>query len=597
MCNRHSSYPAAIARGNASWLATALALAVALALPAQARDQSSLGDLKITADRVPDWHHLDHLPLDTASWSVTNVPCGNASYIRSAIRSAQLNTVVQLAASCTYVFATSSPFLLDKSRVVLRGAGPGSTILEFQHNDSTAIVLGLIGWPRNQVFGEARSWTDGYALGDRVLSVASTSGLRIGAWVRLRANNEPDWHSNARNGYSAKLVCVGSSGTDSCASLSSSQVKLDWPLNSVFTQGGQVLERVTGHFVEFAGIENLRIQHSTPDRIESYRPRIEIEDCHECWVTSTSVGDAGNSHISISDSSRVLMRGNDFGSNQCTNNGKTCLWNKGAVYWNQHSYDTVFENNSVVDTPSGPLLQNGGGNVVAYNYLTANPSVQCERHIFLHGQAVRSSLIEGNDVSCMMQWDSFRGGQGYYNTFYRNRLRDTPETGASYQGYYRGRIGGELQGSFIHRYIQVIGNHANELRGGPFARGVGLDHSRSPTEYHYRTWVSYNVARSNIELDPRATESTDIENRVGTLRPSVWNGIDFPRSLYRSAEGGRPSWWCSESGPFPNIGAMSDSTGSYSKLPAQIRLEGGACTTGASLPAKMLEEPPLKRDH
>ena len=33
--------------------------------PTGARSQASLGDLGIPAGRVPDWHPLDHLPLDT----------------------------------------------------------------------------------------------------------------------------------------------------------------------------------------------------------------------------------------------------------------------------------------------------------------------------------------------------------------------------------------------------------------------------------------------------------------------------------------------------------------------------------------------------
>jgi len=567
---------------------------LAVILPGSAlaqRTQASLGDLQIPPSRVPMWHDLDHLPLDTSGWTVTNVPCGGGSTLQNAVNAAGPNTVLQLAGNCTYDFGQSgATFSIGKSYLVLRGAGRNSTIIEFGNNDSTGILLGLLGYPPNEVFGDARSWTGGYQLGDTVLTLSSTSGLQVGGWVRLRANNEPDWHGNARNGYSAKLVCVGSTGTSSCGSLSANQVKLDRPLNSTFTQGGQQLDRVTGNFVQFSGIENLRIQHKTPDRVESYRARLKIEDCHECWVVDNSFGDAGNAHIVIEDSSRVLMRGNDFGWNQCTDDGERCLWNKGAVYYNNHAYDTVFENNALVDTPSGPLLQNGGGNVVAFNYMTSNPSVECERHVFLHGQGVRSSLVEGNDVSCMIEWDSYRDGQGYYNTLYRNRLRDTPQTGASYPGYYRGRLGGEAQGSFIHRYITVIANHVNELQGGPFPTGLGIDFSSDSTHYHYRTWVSYNIARSNLIFDPRATETTNIDNRIASGPPSAWSSIHFPGSLYRGDTA--PSWWCDESGAFPNIGAPSDRAGSYSRLPAQIRLEGGACS-GTGDPGMPLPPPVL----
>lgn len=599
MCNRQSSSPAdpaletardaraAVRAGSRPLVRILVVLgALALALPVQARDPASLGDLQIPVDRVPDWHPLDHLPLDTSSWTVTNVPCGDESTIRSALSNAQPNTVLQLAANCTYRFPTNQTLRLGRSRVVLRGAGNFSTVLQFEQVDAMGMILGSGGAP----FGDARSWTSGYGIHERVLGVSSTAGLQPGDWVRLRADSEPDWHQNARNGYAAKLVCVGPNGTDACGSLAGNQVKLDRGLNSRFTQGGQLLERVTGSVVEHAGLENLRIQHSNPSRIESYRDRIRIQGCHECWIVGNSFGDAGNNHITVRDASRNLIRSNDFGSNQCTDEGQTCLWNKGAIYFNDHAYDNVYENNVVVDSPSGPLLQNGGGNIVAYNYLTSNNSVECERHIFLHGQGVRASLIEGNDVTCMMEWDSYRDGQGYFNTFYRNRLRQTPETGTSYPGYYRGRLGGEAQGSFIHRYIQVIGNHVNQLQGGPFPTGLPLDHSTDDTHYHYRTWVSYNVARDDVILDSRARETTAIENHIRTSPPSAWSTLNFPRSLYRS---GAPSWWCAESGEFPNIGAMSDTAGQYSRLPAQIRAEGRTCTTGgqsARLPAPVMLE-------
>jgi len=549
---------------------------------AQSREQSSLGGLQIPASRVPMWYPLDHLPLDTSTWRVVNVPCGSHTAIVSAVSDAQPNTVVQLAANCTYrVGNTSATMFFNRSRVVVRGAPGLTSVLEFSHIDSGALQLGGSG-----AFGDARTWTAGFNLGDQNLTLSSTTGLVVGEWVRLVANNEPDWHANARNGYTAKLQCVGRTGSHpACANLSANQVRLDRPLNSVFTQGGNQLLRATTPFTEYAGIERVRIQHTNPTRIEQYRPRLAITGCHECWVTDSSFGAAGNSHIQMRDTARVLMRGNDFGTNQCTDDGVTCNWNKGVVYFNDHTYDAVFENNSVVDSPSGPLLQNGGGNVVAYNYMRAAPTVPCERHIFLHGQGVRASLIEGNDVACMVQWDSYRDGQGHFNTMYRNRLQGSPETGQSFGGYYRGRLGAESQGSFIHRHITVIANHVNQLQGGPFPTGLGLDFSADATHQHRDTWISHNVSRSANVFDERAVRSTRIENHVRTSPSPTFSTIDFPVSLYRTAP---PPWWCEESGAFPNIGAPSDTAGSYSRLPAQIRLDRGSCTPVGGLPAPFL---------
>jgi hypothetical protein len=70
--------------------------------------------------------------------------------------------------------------------------------------------------------------------------------------------------------------------------------------------------------------------------------------------------------------------------------------------------------------------------------------------------------------------------------------------------------------------------------------------------------------------------TTQYENHVRNDPNPGWSNFEFPASLYRSEA---PPWWCAESGPFPNIGAPSDRLGNYSKLPGQIRLEGGTCTT------------------
>ena len=84
-----------------------------------------------------------------------------------------------------------------------------------------------------------------------------------------------------------------------------------------------------------------------------------------------------------------------------------------------------------------------------------------------------------------------------------------------------------------------------------------------------------NVSRSANEFDSRATTTVRRQNTVRSSPDPNWAGIDFPVSLYRSEA---PPWWCQESGAFPNIGAPSDTAGSYGMLPAQRRLEGRSCT-------------------
>lgn len=552
----------------------ALCAALVLAVPAQARDQASLGDLQIPAARVPDWHPLDHLPLDTSAWTVVPAPCngGDPTQLKTLVDTAAPNTVVLLPGNCKYRFTGS--FTIARSNLVLRGSDRETSVLEFSDIDRDMLRIYVPDWPPNEPFGSPRGWTGGYTTGTTVLDVEHVSGLAVGAWVRVTANTEPDWHSQAENRYAARLACVGTLGGPACATLGANQVMLDRPLPAPYDQGGQILESVTGPYLEYVGVERVRFEHSDPARVEKYHAFVEFEDCHECWIVDSIFGDGGNSHISTKDTLRTVFRGNDFGSNQCTDEGATCNWNKGAIYLNQGNADVVFENNTLRESPSGPVGQGGAGAVIAYNYMTTSDAIECERHVFLHGQGVTATLAEGNDVDCMMQWDSYRDGQGYNNMFYRNRLRGV---GNMISGYQRGRLGGEDTGSFIHRFITVIGNHANEFMGSPQMTGRAIDESTDAVHRHEDTWVSYNTARATIvfETSGQQVRTTQHENHVRTSPHPGWAGFDFPASLYRTQP---PAWWCEESGPFPNIGAPSDSTGEYSRLPAQIRLEGGTCT-------------------
>ncbi len=556
-------------------LATLLAGTGFVSEPAVARDPSSLRDLEIPVSRVPDWHPADYLPLDTSSWTRVDIPCngGDGAALQARFDAATPNTVLVLPANCR--FRVPGTLFLRRTNVVLRGASRTTSILEFQELDREMLNVQIPAFPAHEPYGNPRGWTAGYTTGTQVLTIANTSGMTVGGWVRMTANPEPDWHIQAKNQYAAKLVCVGGSGGSQCSGLSSNQIRIDRGLPSPFTQGGQFVEPMTNAFLSNVGIENVRFEHANWARVEQYRSYVEMDDCYECWVTDSIFGNGGNSHIGLKDTVRSVFRGNDMGINQCTDGGVTCRWNKGAIYFNQGTADNVFESNTLTQSPSGPNAQGGSGNVIAYNFMRADSSVECERHVFLHGQGNTATLVEGNDVDCMMQWDSHRDGQGYNNTFYRNRLRGV---GNRVGGYQRGRLGGEDTGSHIHRFITVIGNHVHELMGSPQMTGRAIDESADATHRHQDTWVTHNVARREIlfETSGQQVRTTQYENHVRNDPNPGWSNFDFPASLYRTEA---PSWWCEESGPFPNIGAPSDRLGNYSKLPAQIRLEGGTCTT------------------
>ena len=153
------------------------ALALAAALPAAARDQASLGDLQISGSRVPQWHALDHLPLDTSGWTQVEVPCngGDESTLLNAVAEASPETVLILPANCRYVFGRT--LYINKSQLVIRGTSRETSILEFVDTNQNMVEIQVQTFPRNEPFGGARAWTGGYTLGTDVLTVANTTAM------------------------------------------------------------------------------------------------------------------------------------------------------------------------------------------------------------------------------------------------------------------------------------------------------------------------------------------------------------------------------------------------------------------------------------
>lgn len=151
------------ARSLARLLVCALGI-ISLLVPAtaSARSQASLGDLSIPANRVPDWHPLDHLPLDTSSWTQTAAPCngGDPTALQDLVNTAAPNTVIVLPANCKYTFAGS--FSIARSSVVLRGTSRDTSILEFSDLDRDMVLIHVPAFPPNEPFGSPRGWTAGF---------------------------------------------------------------------------------------------------------------------------------------------------------------------------------------------------------------------------------------------------------------------------------------------------------------------------------------------------------------------------------------------------------------------------------------------------
>lgn len=170
-------------------------------------------------------------------------------------------------------------------------------------------------------------------------------------------------------------------------------------------------------------------------------------------------------------------------------------------------------------------------------------------------------LFEANDFKCYYFDQGFSNPLRRYATMYRNRFLGSNQTididvgaGSNYQNWVANRAGDWAISSGA--LVNGLGLY-NVDPGGTFT---------APTATGI-TWPTVGTGRNIVDADEHDDYATT------DLPPSLGLRTDLP-----------PSWWCEESGPWDGswsfgYGDGGDNGGVPRKLPAQIRYEGGACTT------------------
>lgn len=295
----------------------------------------------------------------------------------------------------------------------------------------------------------------------------------------------------------------------------------------------------------------------------------------------------------------------------------------GGVYFSGAVTSGQLVNSSMKNARVGMIQQQGGYETVAFgNYFDTDPEHQQSRCLFTHGGPGSGSLWERND--CDMGYTSYASaaqghGIGPYHTMLYNRGRDRgPRTSAMSDQCPSGGICVERtnQEGFSNDQMNFLGNFLSRIhRGGPGDGGYALDRcendgsrgadrdcslsgSQVPFLMYGMAWIRNVVWGETLGDDDFDDNPTTIkpdyqQGDAIDRRPASWAATKWPTSLAydrqieADASWQAPDWWCQESGPFHNgMGAPADDRNGgnpdYSRLPAQIRLEGGTCTPVAS---------------
>lgn len=544
-----------------------------------------LGDLTIPASRVPTWYLP--VPVDTSGWRVTKVHAtdcrdtttNDQAALQSAINAAGANTVLELDASCTYNLV-SGTLRIEKSNLVLRGAGIASTTIKVHHTSGfsggslcSQSFIGICG-PDDP--GAEVNWTAGYAAGARDVTVANGSGFAVGDWVHLQAafptefleGDAASGPNRAENTYIARVASKPSANV----------LRLDRGLRSDFSNARAFQQVVLElHPIRNVGLESLRV---TPtDRTNSgysYKPAIAVGNAVDSWIRDVKVDGWYNVMITTRDAARNLYE------RLWLTDLYFHPWNEAAFEFNGSAVDSVVQNSVFVRNYVDVKFQKGAsGNAWLYNYhrragidechvksTSGSETAGLERAIFFHGLA-NETLVEGNDTGCSIEMDQFWGTQGYRNTFYRNRAGlSAPSANARDYGFTTEIRQHDQPVAFYPNFMLNVASSFHS-KDGPDTQIDNIDRT-VPVQ---AMWFERNLTMGALAVLPR-TDTTRTNNRENA-GSTAWSGFSAPASLLYVS--GKPSWWLSA--PWPGVGADVDVIGgTLHKLPAQCRFEGS--TTG-----------------
>ncbi len=284
-------------------------------------------------------------------------------------------------------------------------------------------------------------------------------------------------------------------------------------------------------------------------------------------------------------------------------------YNIGGFYLTSQSSGIQMVNNWFRNARVGVIQQQGAfSSVLAYNYFKTDPEFHCSRFLFIHGGNGTASLWEGNHGDCgYVTTATAEQGLGLGPFFTMLYNRGIPRTDKTYSlGDQCGRadICNEAEeqegnasdshnylGNFLPGYSNLLGDHKlgdcrNSNKRGSKPGGCDAPYQLYAPHLHKNIWYAEEMEDDieSVQYNPTIVSpdiAADLNDNVDR-KPAAWASVRWPTSLLYDTVQQTPSWWCEESGPFPNIGApVDDNNGGapiVSKLPAQLRMEGRTCT-------------------
>lgn len=514
---------------------------------------------------------LPNYPSVTCSPLYGDGVSDDTSRINACITAAAANTAVYLPAGNYYVAGTINL----KSRVVLRGAGSGKTI--------------LIGTPKIQTPGgsttPALAYNQnvvGYLLsgtpqkGDTTVTLVNSFQANIGDWISIGSDNDPSFVTPSGTNGNCNWCGENSSyhllqQFVQVINKSGSVITLSKPL--YFTPYTTPQFKKYSFGVSYAGVEDLRMNGTSDMTDQSF---IFFNRALFSWVKGVETYNTGSNsssaHVRLTYSYGCEVRDSYFHGGRSSASGANY-----GIWVMMLNSDHKFENNILRHNRHSFSLEGGGvGCAFLYNYADDNYSDDLS---YLgssrsnHGAHPYMNLWEGNTISHITA-DNYWGSSSN-QVFFRNWVWGD-ETGIGVPSFppYNGYVAIDVWNqqnyySHVGNVLGITGMRTNWSNATvrPTPPATAYPSANAPIIYGYGSTMASSTSLNHGNYDYKTQGVAYWEGGTDhTLKSSMYYGY-------------RPSYWCSET-PWPPIGP--DVSPVVNPIPSKRRNEEMVCT-GANI--------------
>jgi hypothetical protein len=407
----------------------------------------------------------------------TTVPAGaSLATVRNALLRCPANQVVQMSAG-NYLFDNFLDWEGVKEGVVLRGAGPGQTVIKFTGSSTSACIYMRRGFSEAALKVSENLTADAVQGGTTLTLPSVPSWVKVGGLIGIDQLDDPSFvtgtGSEGGRGY-REVVGNGPRGLGEVARViakTATTITVEVPLYYGWqvSQGAQIWQPAydpsAGNPRYQCGIEDLTLVGAFSS---SDANMIKMENCDSCWIKNVISNKVpGLGHVHTDFAYRCEIRHCKFNDSFLFGAGEAY----GAALYNVSCAclveDNIFTNLHMV------MSVNYGcsGNVFAYNYSSGeksdanqNPSISC------HGVHDYMNLWEGNWCQSKALLDNIHGSNSE-STLFRNVImghnpgQTGDQTGISMDRYSRhNNIVGNILGTpgWHQVYLTAVDVHNDD---------------------------------------------------------------------------------------------------------------------------------------